>query len=191
MLVPTRSAFNTVMFNVVAPSGVTASAYPPGILGEPPNGLIQAAANVYPPSMESAVPILGVGDKTGNPATSLLGFALYATGSVPSGGQYQWVQLINEFRFKRITIKGRETCTLVGSANTLDFVYPYDSLTLPSNLTPGNATNDAPDVPLQPDNGERAASFSATMYLMWVPQNLTGCPAGNACTIPVPQGYVQ
>lgn len=171
-----NSASATVTFEVDAPSGVN--------VGSPTEGSpIQAAANVAPIS-GSANGITQLSDGIE---------ALASATSLPTGGQYQWVQLIDGSTIKGVTplSPAQQSCTPVSSSNPeLDNTYPY--LLVSTTTVTDDTVNDSPTFPLKPANGEIASTFSASMYLMWVPPALTGtyvCPSGNACTIPVPLGY--
>jgi len=98
------------------------------------------------------------------------------------------VQLLSEDVVKVIVSSGPTTCTAVASTGqpVLDNTYPYSSVKK-TTVTDDTAV-DEPDAHLLTDFGELARSFSATMYPMWTPPALAACPAGNACTVPVPLG---
>lgn len=107
---------------------------------------------------------------------------------IGGGGQYQWAQLIQAYHFKVLTSTGPKTCTAV-SSSVLDNIYPYPAFT---RTVTDDSTNDSPGLGMVPQLGELAGSFSASLYLMWVPPVLNGCPTTkNACTIPVPEGAFQ
>jgi hypothetical protein len=170
----------TTTFNVDGPAGVT--------VGPPSGGQMQSTVNIVPPpnSRSGIYPVLieGAG---GVPGINLLASASH----LPTGGKYQWVQLINSDTTEIICPAGPQTKTLVPSSGSpkLDNTYPYSIVTT-TNVT-NDGANDSPSVPLPPPWGELARSFSANMYLMWVPPALSGCSNGTSCTIPVPLGSFQ
>jgi hypothetical protein len=120
------------------------------------------------------------------------GISFNGSGTPPPGnaGTFTWIQLLSSDRFPRIDSGGRWLC--VPPAFDLDPPTPPPSIL--DNEVPygpsGLQTSDSPSIGLVSDRGEQARSLSATMYLMWTPVADTRCTSGAACTIPVPQGYV-
>jgi hypothetical protein len=53
-----------------------------------------------------------------------------------------------------------------------------------------DTAQDSPFSALAVGQGEFSRSFSATMYLEWVPIADGSCTAGSICTVPVPLGSV-
>jgi len=134
-----------------------------------------------------------------------------------TGASYQWVQLISEDVREQIfpnlpsyPIQGKVICAEVKNHNaplppppptTLDNGYPYGvingvkvgTVTTTNVNTPNDTAVDAPTTILVDVIGEFARNINATMYLMYIPPILTGCPTipGQPCTIPVPLGTFQ
>jgi hypothetical protein len=146
---------------------------------------------------------LGFGDPSNNKA----GISFQATASsTPSGGTYQWAQLITGVSIQYQLAGGRQVCTqqddsskdVTSSSPALDSVFPYP-VSSPGVCGSGavtgalSATGDTPGVSVGSQTyWEVAEDFSATMYLMWSPAKPSGCTdaAGSPCSIPVPLGSI-
>lgn len=156
----------------------------------PPGAQIQDTVNIIPPPLTtSPLNAVLVEGNIGVPGINLFASA----GHLPAGGQYQWVQLIEADSLKfdcpvGSNPVGPQTELLVSSSSppVLHNTYPYSVVT--TTFITNDGANDSPSIPLAPSIGEIARSFSANMYLMWIPPVLSGCTNGNACTVPVPLG---
>jgi hypothetical protein len=96
-----------------------------------------------------------------------------------------------------VTPQGSKNCNIVSTTGSpilsstpvLDNAYPY-SIFYTVHAT-NDGVDDTPSRRMAPQNGELGVSWSATMYLMWIPPVLatpTQCPNSSSCTIPVPLG---
>jgi hypothetical protein len=181
----------TAYFNVTAPSNASVA------ITKPPS-----VAILYPPIMiggqpstEITMPILIDGTASG---TGMKFEANAAFTCQTNTCGYQWVQLVSKFTSVSFGPNGpRPPSPDINGAPYLDTEYPYGHHCLgatPCTVVTTTQTNDTSiDSPYQrllAGLGEFANSFSATMYLMWTPDVLNGCPNGSACTIPVPLGSV-
>jgi hypothetical protein len=180
------SAEATVTFNVGGPTGVivTVTPAPTGVdIVNPP----------YPNQPNVPVlPLLIFGGK-GQP-----GMKFYATAGNIASGTFQWVQLIDRDSSRYLNSTGQHPDDKVPSgARFVDHAFPYGFNadgsrvgTVTTTTATDDTAADSPYTPLIEFYGEMARVFSATMYLMWVPQPDPNCSNGAACTIPVPQGQV-
>jgi hypothetical protein len=108
-----------------------------------------------------------------------IGITFDATVTAPSGysGSSEWGQLISNFSIAFKSPNVTLTCTL--PAYGIDSFFPYST---------GTLTNDSPTGGLADPHGnpntETTVTFSAQMFLMWTPSNVTS-------PIPVPLGSVK
>jgi hypothetical protein len=176
----------TAYFNVTAPSvvSVTVTPGPEAIL--PPSILPTFARMNFGPG----------GAPAGSPFPGNQGMSF--TASLPDSsspvGTFQWVQLIVSDASRILVPSGVITNP---TSSGLDGGYPYGynprtqtAINPPTVQGPLNSqAADSPSVFLVAGAGEEARSFSAGMYLMWVPSSvISGCTL--LCDIPVPLGMV-
>jgi hypothetical protein len=131
-------------------------------------------------------PVLQFGGVSG----SNVGIAMTASAIAPSGN-FTWVQRITGDVITETPTAGGmvQTCyppevTAVGVFPGLDTKYTY-----PIVNRAGTTAYDNPSVGLSNSYTKVSRAFSAMMNLMWTPTAAAEC-TGNACTIPVPLGYV-
>ena len=195
-----KSASANVTFNVAGPSGTTVTTN----IG---------SANVERVLKNSNGQITNIGGSQGNPGLVLygitlssttlaisfkVGITLKATGtSFPSGnsGAYSWVQLIRNDSVQLRDVTGLQTVTplpVSSSVGVLDTQYPFGDVVTSQNGVTNDTAFDAPEVDgAFLSTGEVARSFSAIMYLIWIPTADSACTAGTNCTIPVPLGSIE
>jgi hypothetical protein len=130
-------------------------------------------------------PVLQFGGTAGN-----VGIAMTATATAPPGN-FTWVQRIMGDVVTATPSAGGavQTCyppevPAVGVFPGLDTAYTY-----PIVNPAGTTAYDNPSVGLPNSYKKVSRAFSAMMNLMWTPTAAAEC-TGDACTIPVPLGYV-
>jgi hypothetical protein len=123
----------------------------------------------------------------GGTATNV-GIAFTASAATAPSGSFTWVQFLTKDVITWTPSSGGAvlTCYLpelptLGVFPALDNLFPYDS---------GGTVNDNPGTGLPSGFKKINMAFSAEMNLMWTPTADPGCADGDACTIPVPFGYV-
>jgi hypothetical protein len=167
----------SVTFNVTGPTAVSV-------------GLSPSTVNIVPPptSLSAGFPLLIDGN------IGVIGMKFLASSNPPNGNQgtYQWVQLLNKDTIFMLAATGSKTCPSVSGGPLLDTTYPYGNgiATVTTTKVTNDTAQDSPANGLPTSWGEVARSFSATMYLMWVPNPDSRCTNGTACTIPATLGTV-
>lgn len=173
----------TATFNVAAPTSVsvTVKTTPITIVNPP-----QSPTNYGNPLLEDGG---GMGP----------GMVFQASASFPAGnsGTYWWTQLVGNDSSEFLPSGAPPPISnLISGDAELDGSYPYGGYclgqtpcTVYKTYITDDTAQDSPFVPLLNGYGEYARSFSAIMYLMWVPTADTRCN-GSTCTIPVPLGSV-
>jgi hypothetical protein len=133
--------------------------------------------------------ITSAGLQFGGTSTNV-GIEWTASAMAPSGS-FTWVQLITGDVITETPSGGGavQTCyppevPTPGVFPGLDTAYPY-----PIVNASGTTANDNPSVGLPSGYDKVSRAFSATMNLMWTPTAASEC-TGDACTIPVPLGYL-
>lgn len=92
--------------------------------------------------------------------------------TLPSTGQFIWVQLLHSVTYSQIDPAGGGYAPPAAKTEGLDGLYPY----------PGaSTTSDRPSRPLYAGEGEGAEAFDATMYVLWDPAIP---PAGQNSCVP-------
>jgi Domain of unknown function (DUF4158) len=160
----------TVAFNVQGPSN-------PNIT----NTL--NSVNVWPAGVAVGGTATGPYLEFGNGGNSAgVTFTGSATLPTDNQGAFTWVQLITAYNAS-YCVGGCPPSSSLGSG--LDSGYPYPF------ANEANAV-DSPGIELVGSNSEEAASFQATMYLMWTPLAATQCngTSNNPCAIPIPLGSI-
>jgi hypothetical protein len=119
-------------------------------------------------------------------ALTQAGMTFHATADqgTNTNGAWSFVQLLGDNSVVRYESGNPAIATLgVG----LDNHYPY-----PFNIGSTDTTTDSPGAALYTTNSEVTDTFSATMYLMWIPNVAVGCNQSPEapCSIPVSLGYV-
>jgi hypothetical protein len=185
-----QSAVANATFNVNGPSSISVSS----TAGQT---TIIRPLHVDTGTNDANIPLLEDGG-SGAP-----GMTFKASASSAPAGSYQWVQLVKSNQNSVIGLGGKtapvdDVVVRGGGTPMLDKTYPYEypygtgSTVTTSN---GGVTNDtAMDSPLTDlvdNNGEMARSFTAVMYLEWLPTADNSCTDGTACTIPAPLGSIQ
>lgn len=121
------------------------------------------------------------------------GILFQASATAPDGniGSFRWVQLVDTDSGDLQVGSARESCTGGPSTPELDLSYPYATqLTSLTATIPLDVATDAPGFAMQDTtDAEGARQFSATMYLMWIPDAAGGCN-DPSCTIPILLGYL-
>ena len=119
-----------------------------------------------------------------------IGIEFTASATAPPGN-FQWVQEITGDTWTQTPANGGavQTCNppevpAAGVFPGLDTKYPYPYVGTPA------VTNDNPWLGLTNTYKNVSRTFSAQMYLMWVPTAAAGC-SGGGCTIPVPLGSLK
>ena len=120
--------------------------------------------------------------------TPLVGITMQASQQPTSAppGSYSWVQILNSDSVQAMKQTGQTPVWSTGSV--LDGHYP--SIDMYTISAQNDSVFDGPYVPTCQWWGELDRSFSATMYLLWTPNNAPNGCTGAACTIPVPLGSV-